>query len=96
VNAKRLEDGRVTFESGPRHFVLDPKSPTWRIACELFQARINELQQMLERDQTEVATASLRGRIRELRELLALEGAAVTKGDGDETPRHRSHYHVTN
>ena len=55
----------------PRDFQTD----TWKRLAARLEARIDELHQDLEKTLDEAATARVRGRIAELRTLLALPGA---------------------
>jgi hypothetical protein len=54
----------------------DLRTPTWRRAREQFEARLATARLQLEKDTDPVTTAKLRGRIAELKELLALQTPA--------------------
>lgn len=54
----------------------DLRTPTWRRAREQFEFRLATVRLQLEKDTDPVTTAKLRGRIAELKELLAQQAPA--------------------
>lgn len=56
--------------------VDDLRTPTWHRARQQFEARLAGARAQLEKDTDPVTTAKLRGRIAEIKELLALQAPA--------------------
>ena len=69
----------------------DFKTDTWAHIVAFIDARIHELRETNDGPRSEIDTASLRGRIAELKKLKALEPPAPAADGPDEAPRQSTH-----
>jgi hypothetical protein len=68
----------------------DFRTETWDRLAEHLQVRLQDLRTQLETDSPPEVTAKLRGRIREIKDLLALPQAAPARRTGPSEPSQRA------